>query len=188
MDSPTCVEKQFMSSKKQIAIILLTGAFSLGLFACTNSPQTAQNQNVNKPAQNATNSLVTSSHSTDKPVPSNSTNSGAPSSPSSASMGEAVDVSEQTANIEKAEKAYKSKSTDGKLKSDLAAAYFKRAFDLTGARQYRSALGDFRKGLKLNPNDEDAKAMHDQIIKIFKDMGREPPKEGEEPPPLSLNK
>jgi hypothetical protein len=59
---------------------------------------------------------------------------------------------------------------------------------LTDAAQYRAALGDFRKGLKLNPNDTKAKAMHDRIISIFASIGREPPKEGEEPAPMPFNK
>lgn len=103
-------------------------------------------------------------------------------------MGRAIDVSEMTAEIEAAEKNYKAKSTDAKAKDDLARAYFVRAFALTEAAQYRAALGDFRKGLKLKPDDEKAKQMHDQIIDIFKSINREPPKEGEEPPPAPFNK
>ena len=182
-------------SKKHIAIILSISAFLLGsMSSCTNSqPDTAATQNSGKPASNSGNSLTASSHSAEKPASSgstnstNSTNSGA--SPGAGSpMAKPVDVSEMTAKIEKAEKAYKAKSTDAKLKQQLAAAYFERAFALTQAAQYRAALGDFRKGLKLDPNSEDAKDMHDRIIKIFKSFGREPPKEGEEPPPMPANK
>lgn len=103
-------------------------------------------------------------------------------------MSKSVDVTAMTEKIEKAEKEYKAKPNDGKAKENLAAAYFERAFVLTQAAQYRAALGDFRKGLKLKPDDKEAKAMHDQIIDIFKSIGREPPKEGEEPPPLPVKK
>ena len=103
-------------------------------------------------------------------------------------MAKAIDVSKMTADIEKADKALKAKPNDVKAKEDLAKAYFVRAFALTDAAQYRAALGDFRKGLKLNPNDADAKAMHDKIIAIFQNIGREPPKEGEEPPPMPFEK
>lgn len=102
-------------------------------------------------------------------------------------MARPVDVSEMTADIEKSDKAYKAKPSDEKLKKELSEAYFKRAFALTEVAQYRAALGDFRKGLKLNPNDKAAKDMHDQIISIFQSIGREPPKEGEEPPPMPVN-
>lgn len=101
-------------------------------------------------------------------------------------MAKAIDVSQMTAAIEKADKEAKAKPNDAKAKNALAEAYFVRAFALTEAAQYRSALGDFRKGLKLNPNNEDAKQMHDQIISIFQSIGREPPKEGEEPPPMPI--
>lgn len=103
-------------------------------------------------------------------------------------MERPIDVNETTANIEKAEKAYKAKSGDAKLRDALAETYFQRAFALTEAAQYRAALGDFRKGLKLNPNAEEAKKMHDRILEIFKSINREPPKEGEEPAPLPFDK
>lgn len=103
-------------------------------------------------------------------------------------MARAIDVSEMTAAIEKADKTYQAKPNDAKLKSALAEAYFARAFALTDAAQYRAALGDFRKGLKLDPNNAEAKSMHDQIINIFKSINREPPKEGEEPAPMPFDK
>jgi tetratricopeptide (TPR) repeat protein len=110
------------------------------------------------------------------------------SSETSSPNAQAIDVSEMTSSIEKAQKEYKAKPDDAKAKQALAAAYFERAFALTKAAQYRPALGDFRKGLKLNPDDKEAKEMHDQIISIFESMGRTPPKEGEEPAPLPFKK
>lgn len=165
--------------------------------ACNNAPNTANSQtaNTNSSVQRSNDSLVVSSHSTPKSAATPPTAATAPNSAASNSstsgnspMAKAVDLSEMTANIEKAEKAYKAKSDDAKLKDALAEAYFKRAFALTEAAQYRSALGDFRKGLKLNPNAKEARDMHDQIIDIFKSINREPPKEGEEPPPMPFNK
>jgi tetratricopeptide (TPR) repeat protein len=103
-------------------------------------------------------------------------------------MARAIDVSAQTTQIEAAEKEFKAKSSDAKVKESLAKAYFDRAFLLTDAAQYRAALGDFRKGLKLNPTDAQAKSMHDQIISIFASIKREPPKEGEEPAPMPFGK
>lgn len=179
---------------KKITILSLSALF---LFGCSSNAQ----QSANAPAQNAANTSTTtatapskpstsdsglvSSHSTDKPTaskPSGDTTSvGSPNQ-------QAVDVTEMTAKIEKADKEYKAKQNDAKAKETLAAAYFERAFALTKAAQYRAALGDFRKGLKLNPNDTDAKSMHDQIISIFESIGREPPKEGEEPAPMPVKK
>ena len=90
--------------------------------------------------------------------------------------------------LEKAEKDYKAKPDDAKTKEILATAYFQRAFILTDNAQYSAALGDFRKGLKLNPNDQKAKDMHDQIVSIYQSMGREVPKEGEEKAPVTNDK
>lgn len=149
---------------------------------------TQQTVNTNVAAQKPNNSEVVSSHSvsgkTLKP-PSAASN---PFSSESSPMAKAVDVGAMTADIEKAEKIYKEKPTDEKAKENLAKAYFVRAFALTEAAQYRAALGDFRKGLKLNPNDSEAKNMHDEILRIFKSINREPPKEGEEPAPLPIKK
>ncbi|MEK7723159.1 MAG: tetratricopeptide repeat protein [Acidobacteriota bacterium] len=104
------------------------------------------------------------------------------------SMQKAVDLSVLNENIEKAKNEFESTPQDTQAKMKLADAHFERAFALTEAAQYRSALGDFRKGLKLNPNNKEAKDMHDQIISIFESIGRTPPKEGEEPTPLPIKK
>jgi hypothetical protein len=139
----------------------------------------------NNSSQN--NSVIVSSHSTDTNAPSNASKPVDESSATSP-MSKPVDVSAMTAKIEKADKEYKARPDDEKVKKNLAAAYFERAFALTKAAQYRAALGDFRKGLKLNPDDKEAQSMHDQIIEIFTSMNREPPKEGEEPPPAPFKK
>lgn len=170
---------------------LIIGFLSVALAACSNSAQTlTQNaNNTNAATQRNTDSLVVSSHSTDKtPTANKPAQNGAPRPQTESPMAKPIDVSEMTAAIEKAEKDYKAKETDAKAKEKLAEAYFARAFALTEAAQYRAALGDFRKGLKLKPDNEDAKKMHDRIISIFQSINREPPKEGEEPPPMPFNK
>jgi len=169
---------------KKIAVLSLS---ALIFTACGDANQPTVSSNAVPPPVTTTqnnNSVIISSHSTDQPAPSNSSNSS--NSSSTSPMSKPVDVTEMTAKIEKADKELKAKPTDAKAKETLASAYFDRAFALTEAAQYRAALGDFRKGLKLNPNNKEAKDMHDQIIDIFKSIGREPPKEGEEPPPLPI--
>jgi tetratricopeptide (TPR) repeat protein len=178
----------------KFSILGLTVLFFVG---CSNAPQQQQTPttaNTNSSiAQKPNDTAVVSSHSNDagkattaaphsnKTSAPNDNNSSSGSSP----MSKAVDVSQMTADIEKAQKEY---GKDPKNKDVLAKAYFTRAFALTEAAQYRSALGDFRKGLKLNPNDQDAKKMHDEILRIFQSINREPPKEGEEPPPMPITK
>ncbi|HTH37046.1 MAG TPA: tetratricopeptide repeat protein, partial [Pyrinomonadaceae bacterium] len=78
----------------------------------------------------------------------------------------------------------KNKPDDKATKKSLADAYFDRGFALTEARQYASATGDFRRALKLDPTHEEAKKWLDQIVGIYKMLKKEPPPEGEEPPPL----
>jgi len=97
--------------------------------------------------------------------------------------GDPIDTSEFDAAISKAEKA--GKSADKKA---LAEAYFNRGVALTHARQYASALGDYRKALKYDPENADAKQWIDQILGIYESMNKEAPKEGEEPPPLPYKK
>jgi tetratricopeptide (TPR) repeat protein len=173
--------KQFAIMKKIIIITLSTAIFA----ACGNSTPPVANTNVSATPATSTNSLVVTGHKTESqsttPANSSSTSGGSP-------MQKPADIAVQTAAIEKADTELKAKPNDEAAKKALAKAYFDRAFVLTDAAQYRAALGDFRKGLKLDPSDEKAKSMHDQIIEIFQSIGREPPKEGEEPAPLGADK
>ncbi len=179
---------------KYFLFLSLSAIFLAGCAGSTAQLQTT-NQPPNQSVAQATpagkrDELSAISHSADNrfqptniPVNDNS----APNSNGAGSvspMSRPIDVSAMNADIQKAEKNYEKDSNDAQAKKDLAHAYFIRAFALTEAAQYRAALGDFRKGLKLDPDDEDAKKMHDQILSIFKSIGREPPKEGEEPSPL----
>lgn len=179
--------------------ILVLSLFALFATACGNSSQTAQqpNQqnNVNVAIKTEDNSLTVSSHSQDqtqtKTVPANKQTENPTAltgaKPENASpMARSVDVTKMTEEIEKAKTAYEKNAKSDEAKKVLAKAYFERAFALTDAAQYRAALGDFRKGLKLDPNDEPSKKMYDEILRIFESIGREPPKEGEEPPAMPI--
>jgi ribosomal protein S15P/S13E len=160
--------------------IITLSFLALGSVACSGStPQPAANTAVVK----SDNSAFVSSHSVNsaKPNPAATASTESP-------MARPIDVSEMTAGIETAEKNYKQNPKDETAKDNLAKAYFERAFALTDVAQYRAALGDFRKGLKLRPDDNAARKMHDEILRIFKTINREPPKEGEEPQPLPFKK
>lgn len=102
--------------------------------------------------------------------------------------GDAIDTSKFDAEIKQAEKALKSKPQDAEARSALANAYFVRATALTDARQYRAALGDYRRTLKYDSQHKDALNMSETIIGILKTMKRDIPAEGQEPPPLPFNK
>ncbi len=102
--------------------------------------------------------------------------------------GDPIDTKELDAAVMTAEKAHTAKPDDAKAKKALADAYHARAMALTEARQYASALGDYRRAVKLDPSNADAKEWIDKITMIYDSLKRQAPKEGEEPPPLPFTK
>lgn len=100
--------------------------------------------------------------------------------------GTPIDTSAFDAEIARLET--KVKKGDRASEKDLANSYLQRAKALTEAQQYRSALGDYRRTLKYEPANKDAKAMENQIIAIFQQLGRDAPARGSEPPPLPFRK
>jgi tetratricopeptide (TPR) repeat protein len=170
---------------KKITVLSFSILFAAGCGA-------ASQQTVNIAPQSSNNSLTVSSHSVKTPTESLNTNpTVAPKSETKTKWtqsGNPIDTSQFDADIAKAEKDLKAKPKDAGAKKALAEAYFKRGVALTEARQYASALGDYRRTLKLDPNDEEAKNGMDQIISIYESLNRDYPKEGEEPPPLPVTK
>ena len=102
--------------------------------------------------------------------------------------GDPMDTKELDAAIMAAEKNLKEKPADAEAKRALAAAFFKRATALTEARQYASALGDYRRTVKNDPAHTEAKEWIERIVSIYSSINKESPKEGEEPPPLAYSK
>jgi tetratricopeptide (TPR) repeat protein len=162
--------------------ILLCFAF-VWIAACSSAaPLTVQNSNA---AANSERSQNTIAHGpAEKPAPMSNTNSPGKWSAS----GDPIDTTKFDKAIADAERAQKAKPADAAAKTTLAQAYFERGFALTEARQYASALGDYRKALKLDPNHAESKQWMDQIISIYSMLKKEAPKEGEEPPPLPMQK
>lgn len=163
----------------------------LFLIGCGGDAQKATNANVSA-SKAADDSHIVSGHS-----PSN--DSGAPQNsavqvPKSEAKsrwtqgGTPVDVSEFNEEIARAEKNLKAKSKDEQAKKFLAEAYLKRAVVLTDARQYASALGDYRRVLKYDAKNEDAQKWIKQISEIYDGLNKQAPGEGEEPPPLPFEK
>ena len=130
----------------------------------------------------------------DDSAPANPNNQSAAVSPSPANRasqpaaprtpgGAPIDTTQLDANISQAESALQQKPTDDAARQSLAHAYLARADALTKSAQYGSALGDYRRTLKYDPQNKSAKDMSATIISIFQSMGREAPAEGKEPPP-----
>ena len=169
------------------AIICLLGAFAVG---CGSNAQQVQNtSNSAATPQRSEKLQTTTAHTTENQPQKMSNSNSAPGSNSKWSQGgEAIDTAKFDGVIAAAEKTVKSKPADGEAKKTLAQAYFDRGFALTEARQYASALGDYRRALKNDPDHEDSKKWIDQIISIYSMLKKDYPKEGEEPPALPFKK
>lgn len=173
---------------------LLVFALAAMAFGCSNNGSTHQANAVNSSNADETGPLRTGKatstieHTTEKPSatpPASNTNGGGARWTQG---GDAIDTSEFDAAIATADKALKAKPADQTAKNNAAEAYFKRGFALTEARQYASALGDYRRALKIVPTHEESITWEKQIIGIYEMMKKDYPKPGEEPPPLPFKK
>ena len=172
-----------VNNMKKLAILSLSALFLIG---CGNAAQTA---NINS-TLNSSDSVIVSSHSQ---TSDNSTQNSTivPKSETKTmwkQSGTPIDTAAFNAGIAKAEKDLKAKPKDEAANKNLSEAYTARAVALTEARQYASALGDYRRALKYNTANEEAKSGRDVILSIYNSMNREFPAEGEEPPPLPFSK
>ncbi|HMO81813.1 MAG TPA: tetratricopeptide repeat protein [Pyrinomonadaceae bacterium] len=171
--------------KKYIAVVLA------GLFAAacsTDGQDVAQVSNAangdNEPVRSGK-LQSTIEHTTENQAPK-------PAAPANggrwSASGDPIDTTEFDKAIADAEKQLKAKPADADAKEAAATAYFNRGFALTEARQYASALGDYRRAMKLDPNHAESKKWESEIIRIYEMMNKEYPKPGEEPPPLPFKK
>ncbi len=174
---------------------ILIFSFGLLFFIGCNSAETKVQTNSNAAAniEKTVGVSTVSSHSqveTNAPMP----NTAATIVPKSdtktkwTQSGNPIDTTKFDADIKQAEGKLKSNPKDENLKKTLADAYNNRGMALTEARQYASALGDYRRALKLDPANEEAKKWIAQIISIYDSINRSYPNEGEEPPPLPFEK
>ena len=174
--------------------ITLIGLAAIAAAGCDSAPRPVANTNAANTAVVGSNrgerSETVIAHSSENQPPASmpAGNSAAPGSKGKwTQSGDPIDTKEFDTAIAAAEKEVKAKPTDAAAKKALGDAYMKRAVALTDARQYASALGDYRRALKNDPENDEAKNWIDQIITIYGSLGRTPPPEGEEPPPLPYN-
>ena len=174
---------------KKIAILSFLAFAVIGCGSATQQ----QTANVNVSVQNADNLPIVSGHS--QPQTGNLSNAPQTVAPVQKSetktkwtqSGTPIDTTAFDAEIAKAQKDLKAKPKDEAAKKSLAEAFLKRGVALTDARQYASALGDYRRVLKYDAENKEAKTWIDKIIEIYAMINREYPKEGEEPPPLPFD-
>lgn len=168
----------------KVFIVTISCAFSI---AC-GSAATPVRQNINSRATDTSatpQSVIAHASENEKPP---TTNSVPGEKKKWTQSGEPIDTAALDGAVAVSEKALGAKPADGTTKKKLADAYFKRAFALTEARQYASALGDYRRALKNDPTNAETKGWIDKIIMIYDGMNKDYPKEGEEPPALPFKK
>ena len=94
-----------------------------------------------------------------------------------------VETPELDAKIEKAEAKAKASGASEADKKAAAAAYFERAdfYREQGSPMlYKFALRDYRIGLRYDPAAKESRAKMDEIVGIYKSMGRPVPELGNE--------
>jgi hypothetical protein len=182
---------KFFVLRNKMKFLAIFGFLMIALTGCSRSaPQTVQNPNSNQAPQRNEKMQSVVSHTTENQPPpaGNLSNTGTGTKTKWTQSGNPIDTKEFDNEIALAVKAQKAKPADAAATSALADAYFKRGFALTEARQYASALGDFRRSVKYDPKNKEANDWIDQIITIYNSINKESPKEGEEPPPLPFKK
>lgn len=172
------------SSRINMKLTLLVLAIALiGSGCASNQPTVSQNANTAATPARPEKPQTVTAHTTENKQPATANSNSASPGKWSAS-GDPIDTAKFDGTIAETEKVLKSKPNDEAAKKNAAQAYFDRGFALTEARQYAAATGDFRRALKLDPSHEEAKKWLAQIVSIYSMLKKEPPKEGEEPPPL----
>lgn len=166
---------------KKLILIASASAFAFG---CENSARPVQ-QNGNATAQTNERSKTAIAHSSEKQTPPSASNG---EKSKWTQSGDPIDTAKFDADVAAAKKTLDGKPTNASAQKALADAYFERAVALTDARQYASALGDYRRALKLDPANAEAKDWIGKIIMIYDGLKKSYPSEGEEPPPLPFTK
>jgi len=172
------MQKLFPASALALCALLLA--------ACWNNPPPApaSNQSANAAANSAsqggTNASapgVVSSHG------GGAATAPAGSSPSGSDLKPPVETPELDAKIKSAEAKAKATGASAADKKAAADAYFARADffrDKGMPVLYKFALADYRRGLRYDPTNKDARDKMDEIVAIYQSMGRPVPELGNE--------
>src|SRR6188768_1495162 len=145
-------------------LFILTALCALTLSCTDTARPVAQNTNAALPTKNSERPQTAIAHGPQEKAP-DTASTGTKSKWTQG--GDPIDTRELDASIASAEKALSSKPSDAAAKKALGAAYLKRAVALTDARQYASALGDYRRTLKYDPSNAEAKDWIERIVSIY---------------------
>ncbi|MEQ1604966.1 MAG: tetratricopeptide repeat protein [Pyrinomonadaceae bacterium] len=164
----------------KLAIICLAACFAFGCNAAKPVVQSNNSATVTKSPEKSQTAIA---HSSENQTPAQTAPPASGEKSKWTASGDPIDTTAFDSAIMAAEKA-----AGGKPAKALGDAYYKRAVALTEARQYASALGDYRRAVKNDPANAEAKDWIDKIIMIYDGLNKSSPKEGEEPPPLPFKK
>lgn len=160
--------------------------FVLAIFiGCNRGPQPVANTDASNRPMRSEQTQTVIAHTTENQTPKPASG---PSAGKWSASGDPIDTEKFDAAVAAAEKDLKAKPADDAAKKALAQAYYDRGSALTEARQYASALGDYRRALKYDPDHADSKKWIEQIVSIYSMLKKDAPKEGEEPAPLPFKK
>ena len=165
---------------RKTAILPALAACALAV-ACGGAPApVARTSNSNSQSNGAQTSIQ---HGASPDVGVAASHGGAPQPGANSSAKPSVETPEMDAKIEKAEAKAKAAGASDADKKAAARAYFDRANffrDQGSPSLYKFALRDYRVGLRYDPTDKDARGKMDEIVEIYKSMGRPVPDLGNE--------
>jgi hypothetical protein len=165
---------------RKTAILPALAACALAV-ACGDAPApVARTSNSNSQSNGAQTSIQ---HGTSPDAGVASSHGGAPQAGANSSAKPPVETTDMDAKIEKAEAKAKAAGASDADKKAAARAYFDRANffrDQGSPSLYKFALRDYRVGLRYDPTDKDARGKMDEIVEIYKSMGRPVPDLGNE--------
>jgi hypothetical protein len=170
---------------RNLALALTCGAALLAPGCGTPSATNNTNGNANGNAAATNNQPFRTSNTALPPVSSAHGDNAAPPSTAPASNSAqkpGIDTAALDARIEKAEA--KAKSGGQADKHAAAAVLVERANVYRDAGQpslYKFALGDYRRALRYQPDNAEAREKMNEIVSIYQSMGRPVPENGNEP-------
>ena len=146
-----------------------------------NPPAVATRQNSNSAATTNSGQGGTASSNVGVVPSHGGAGNNAPAGGAATSDKAPVATPELDAKIEKAAAKAQAAGATAADKKAAADAYFERADfyrDKGMPVLYKFALGDYRHGLRLDPSNEDARAKMEEIVSIYKSLGRPVPDNG----------
>jgi type IV secretory pathway VirB10-like protein len=170
-----------------LSIVITAAALTLGACASSDSQRTSSANAEAMPTATVRAPSQSAQATTDAPPVSVGHATPTPSSGASPQPGAQSGTADTAALDKKVEQA-EAKAKDAKAtqadKQAAAAAYLERGnffYNAGNPSFYKFALRDFRRTLRYDPNNEEARSKQQQITDIYQSMNRPVPELGNEP-------